>query len=125
MADDHFLREFLEPGSATKLEKKDSGDLLNSLFDVRPAQPAAKPKPRKEETVHEYLRIADKSSEKMKKIADRIRQEKTNSPFELKAKKEPESKLPRPPSSRTVQTSDGKIGYMPKVVDIFAKSDKD
>lgn len=125
MADDHFLQEFLKPESANNLEKKDSVDLLNSLFDVRPAKPVAeKPKPRKEETVHEYLRIAEKSSDKMRKIADRIKQEKTNPPLEVKPKKEPESRLPKLPPPKTAQPTDGK-GYMPKIIDPFAKPEKD
>lgn len=97
--------------------------LLDSLFTIQPIKPVQdKKKKDKVEEVHQYIRLAEKGSDKVKKTVQRMKQEQTMTSEQIKTKRAHEKVLEKFVKQKTqVSASGQRKKYMPTVVDPFKK----
>jgi hypothetical protein len=132
---------FNSHASPVKASKEEAGkDLLSGLFATAAAlQPKKK---KKEEDVHEYVRLAEKTSDKAKKSVQKWKEEQTMTPDQIRHKRSfekmavqieqtkksaPPPIVPPPSSSHPASKTAGtekKGVYLPKIIDPFEKPNK-
>lgn len=128
MADDYLYNELFNAHPSPRIEKKESNsDLLNNLFSVptKKSHPVEEKK-KKQQPVHEYVRLAEKGNEKVKKSVQRMKEEQTMTPEQIRQKRQFEKITTKFAKAKTeVAVTGEKKVYMPTVVDPFSKPAKD
>lgn len=86
MSEKELFDQLFNNGDAPP-RREDPKDLLSSIFAVQLPKPAQSVQRKKKEEVHEYIRLAETSSDKTKKSVQKWKEEQTMTPEQIRQKR--------------------------------------
>jgi hypothetical protein len=87
MSEKELFDQLFNSGPDASARKEEPKDLLSNLLAVQMAKPPQPEKRKKKEEVHEYIRLAEKSSEKAKHSVQKWKEEQTMTPEQIRQKR--------------------------------------